>query len=90
MRSQIVKVAAAESAVAVAVGTVLAAVATGRAATTQHVSLSKLVAGAPTVIPWTPIWEAVALCALVTLATASGAARRATRRRATEAVGIRE
>ncbi|WP_406209488.1 ABC transporter permease [Kitasatospora sp. NBC_01560] len=90
VRSQIVKVAAAESAVAVVVGTVLAAVATGLAAVTQHVSLSKLVTGAPTVIPWTRIGGTIALCALVTLVTASAATGRATRRRAIEVAGIRE
>ncbi|KJY42758.1 hypothetical protein VR41_06460 [Streptomyces sp. NRRL B-1568] len=90
VRGQIVKVAAAESAVAVVVGTVLAAVATGLAAVTQHVSLSKLVTGAPTVIPWTQIGGTIALCALVTVVTASGATGRATRRRAIEAAGIRE
>ncbi|MCW2916615.1 MAG: transporter permease [Actinomycetia bacterium] len=87
-RGQIVKVCAAESAVAVVVGTVLAAVATVLAAVTQRASLSKLVATAPTVIPWTQIWETVAICALVTVATASGAT--CMRRRAIEAAGIRE
>ncbi|MFD8980365.1 FtsX-like permease family protein [Streptomyces sp. NPDC059564] len=90
VRSQIVKVAAAESAVAVVVGTVLAAVATGLAAATQHVSLNKLVADAPTVIPWAQVLETVALCAVVTVVTASGATGRATRRRAVEAAGMRE
>ncbi|MEV6297298.1 ABC transporter permease [Streptomyces sp. NPDC051896] len=90
VRSQIVKVAAAEAAVAVVVGTVLAAVATGLAAVTQHISLSKLVTGAPTVIPWAQVLATVALCALVTVVTASGATGRATRRRAIEAAGIRE
>ncbi|MFI9255501.1 FtsX-like permease family protein [Streptomyces sp. NPDC053069] len=90
VRSQIVKVAAAEAAVAVVVGTVLAAVATGLAAATQQVSLSKLVAGAPTVIPWAQLLGTIALCALVTVVTASGATWRATRRRAIEAAGIRE
>ncbi|MEV7978459.1 FtsX-like permease family protein [Streptomyces sp. NPDC086519] len=90
VRGQIVKVAAAEAAVAVVVGTVLAAVATGLAAVTQHVSLSKLVAGAPTVIPWTQIGGTIALCAFVSVVTASAATGRATRRRAIEAAGIRE
>lgn len=90
VRSQIVKVAAAEAAVAVVVGTVLAAAATGLAAATQHVSLSKLVADAPTVIPWAQVLGTVTLCVLVTVVTASGATGRATRRRAIEAVGIRE
>ncbi|MET8626817.1 ABC transporter permease [Kitasatospora sp. NPDC004669] len=90
VRGQIVKVAAAESAVAVVVGTVLAAVATGLAAVTQHVSLSRLAAGAPTVIPWAPLLGTVALCAVVTVVTASGAAGRATRSRAVEASGLRE
>ncbi|MFI2612121.1 FtsX-like permease family protein [Kitasatospora sp. NPDC018619] len=90
VRGQIVKVAAAESAVAVVVGTVLAAVATGLAAVTQHVSLNKLVSGAPTVIPWAQIGGTIALCALVAVVTASGATWRATRRRAIEAAGIRE
>ncbi|WP_217546677.1 FtsX-like permease family protein [Streptomyces sp. GbtcB6] len=89
-RGQIVKVTAAESAVAVVVGTLLAAVATVLAAVTQHASLSKLVTGAPTVIPWAQIWGTVALCALVALATASAATLSATRRRAIEAAGIRE
>lgn len=90
VRGQIVKVAAAESAVAVVVGTLLAAVATVLAAVTQHASLSKLVTGAPTVIPWTQIWVTVALCALVALATASAATLSATHRRAIEGAGIRE
>jgi putative ABC transport system permease protein len=90
VRSQIVKVAAAEAAVAVVVGTGLAAVATGLAAVTQHVSLSKLVTGAPTVIPLAQILGTVALCALVTVVTASGATWHATRRRAIEAAGILE
>ncbi|MFB7667766.1 FtsX-like permease family protein [Kitasatospora sp. NPDC056138] len=90
VRGQIVKVAAAESAIAVVVGTVLAAVATGLAAVTQHASLSKLVTGAPTVIPWAQIGGTIALCALVTVVTASGATWWATRRRAIEAAGIRE
>ncbi|MFH8381380.1 FtsX-like permease family protein [Kitasatospora sp. NPDC018058] len=90
VRGQIVKVAAAESAVAVVVGTVLAAVATGLAAVTQHVSLSRLAAGAPTVIPWAPLLGTVALCAVVTVVTASGAAGRTTRSRAIEASGLRE
>ncbi|MFE3764977.1 FtsX-like permease family protein [Streptomyces sp. NPDC059104] len=90
VRGQIVKVAVAESAVAVVVATVLAAVATALAAVTQHASLGRLVTGAPTVLPWTRIGGTVALCALVTVATAWQAARRATRRRAVEAAGIRE
>lgn len=90
VRGQIVKVCVAESAVAVVVGTVLAAVATVLAAVTQHASLSKLVADAPAVIPWTQIWGTVAICALVTLATVSGTTWRATRRPAIEAAGIRE
>ncbi|MFE4976280.1 FtsX-like permease family protein [Kitasatospora sp. NPDC056651] len=89
-RAQIVRIAAAESAIAVVVGTLLAAIATGLAAVTQHVSLSKLVTGAPTVIPWPQIGGTIALCALVTVVTASGATWRATRRRAIEAAGIRE
>ncbi|MFE9373003.1 hypothetical protein ACFYM2_24975 [Streptomyces sp. NPDC006711] len=75
---------------AVDVGTVLAAVATSLAAAAQHVSLSKLVTGAPTVIPWTQIVGTIALCALVTTITAAAATGRATRRRAIEAAGIRE
>ncbi|MFQ6144514.1 FtsX-like permease family protein [Streptomyces seoulensis] len=55
VRGQIMKVAAAESAVAVVVGTALAAVVTALAAVTQHASLSRLVTVAPTVIPWTQI-----------------------------------
>lgn len=55
VRGQIMKVAAAESAVAVVVGTALAAVATVLAAVTHHASLSSLVTAAPTVIPWTQI-----------------------------------
>ncbi|MFD7828448.1 FtsX-like permease family protein [Kitasatospora sp. NPDC059803] len=90
VRGQIVRVAAAESAVAVVVATLLAAVATALAALTQRVSLGKLVADAPTVVPWARIGEAVALCALVALATAAGAAVRATRGRAVESAGIRE
>ncbi|MGW0884671.1 FtsX-like permease family protein [Streptomyces sp. NPDC002671] len=90
VRGQIVRVCAAESAVAVIVGAVLGAVATVLAAVTQHASLSKLVTGAPTVIPWTQIWGTVAICALVAVATASGATWRATRHRAIEAAGIRE
>ncbi|MFD8705068.1 FtsX-like permease family protein [Kitasatospora sp. NPDC059648] len=90
VRRQIGMVAAAESAIAVVVGTVLAAVATGLAAVTQHVSLSRLVTGAPTVIPWTQIAGTIALCALVTVVTASQATGRATRQRAIEAAGIRE
>ncbi|MDI2128340.1 ABC transporter permease [Yinghuangia seranimata] len=89
-RAQIVKIAVAESAVAVVVGTLLAAVATALAALTQHIALDKLIADAPTVIPWTRISETVALCALVTLATAAHATARATRQRAVEAAGIRE
>ncbi|MGA5818394.1 FtsX-like permease family protein [Kitasatospora sp. NPDC094028] len=90
VRSQIVKVAAAESAVAVVVGTVLAAVATVLAAATQRASLGELVPSAQTVVPWTPVLATVALCALVTVVTASGATGRATRHRAVEAAGIRE
>ncbi|GLV87698.1 hypothetical protein Slala03_73870 [Streptomyces lavendulae subsp. lavendulae] len=90
VRGQIVGVAVAESAVAVAVAAVLAAVATGLTAVTQHASLSRLVTGAPTVVPWTPTVATVALCALVTVVTAARTARRATRRRAVEAAGVRE
>ncbi|MER7754469.1 FtsX-like permease family protein [Kitasatospora sp. NPDC097643] len=90
VRGQIVKVAAAESAVAVVVATVLAAVATALAALTQHASLGRLVAGAPMVVPWTRIAETVVLCAFVTAATAWAATDRATRRRAVEAAGTRE
>ncbi|MER6302544.1 hypothetical protein ABT247_23730 [Kitasatospora sp. NPDC001539] len=82
--------AAAESAVAVVVGTVLAAVATGLTAATQHASLAQLVAAAPTVVPWPQLLATIALCALVTVATASVATGRATHRRAAEAVGVRE
>ncbi|MGW3043208.1 FtsX-like permease family protein [Kitasatospora sp. NPDC001159] len=89
-RTQIVKIAAAESAIAVIVGTLLAAIATALAALTQHISLNKLITSAPTVIPWTQISETIALCALVTLATAAQATARATRQRAIEAAGIRE
>nr|WP_237536189.1 ABC transporter permease [Streptomyces sp. SID3343] len=90
VRAQIVKVAAAEAAVAVVVGTLLAAVATGLAAVTQHLSLSKLMTGAPTVIPWTQLLGTVALCTVVTVVTASVATGRATSRRAIEAAGLRE
>ncbi|WP_051836959.1 FtsX-like permease family protein [Streptomyces sp. NRRL WC-3742] len=79
VRGQIIRMAAAESAVAVVVGTVLAVVATGLAAATQHASLSRLVTDAPTVVPWAQLTATVALCALVTLVTASGAAGRAAR-----------
>ncbi|MFJ9694561.1 FtsX-like permease family protein [Kitasatospora sp. NPDC101183] len=81
VRGQIVRIAAAEAAVALVVGTVLAAVATGLAAVTQHASLGRLVAHAPTVLPWARLGETVALCALVTLATAAVATGRATGRR---------
>ncbi|MFJ8471060.1 hypothetical protein [Kitasatospora sp. NPDC094011] len=57
---------------------------------TQHASLARLVAGAPTVIPWPPLLATVALCALVTPATAAGAGVRETRLRAIEAAGVRE
>ncbi|MFF4299588.1 FtsX-like permease family protein [Streptomyces vinaceus] len=87
VRSQIVKVAAVESALAVVVATVLAAVATGLAAATQYVSLNKLVADAPTVIPWAQLLGTVTLCAVVTASVATG---RATRRRPIEAAGLRE
>lgn len=90
VRGQIVKVAAAESAVAVVVGTALAAVATVLAAATQYASLSELVPIARTVVPWTPVLATVALCALVTVVTASGAAGRTTHHRAIEAAGTRE
>ncbi|MFF2194275.1 FtsX-like permease family protein [Streptomyces sp. NPDC058157] len=90
VRGQIVKVAAAESAVAVVAGTVLAAVATVLVAVPQHASLNRVVTAAPTVIPWTRIGRTVALCALVTVVTASAATWRAPRRPATEAAGIRE
>ncbi|MGW3209077.1 FtsX-like permease family protein [Streptomyces sp. NPDC001135] len=89
-RGQIMRVAAAESAVAVVVGTVLATVATVLAAVTQHASLSRLMTAAPTVIPWTQIGGTVAICALVALATASAATWSASRRPAIEAVDIRE
>ncbi|MFI6155321.1 FtsX-like permease family protein [Kitasatospora sp. NPDC051170] len=79
VRGQIIRMAAAESAVAVVVGTILAAVATGLAAVTQHASLSRLVTDAPTVFPWAQLAGTVALCALVTLATAAGATGRAAR-----------
>ncbi|RPE41014.1 putative ABC transport system permease protein [Streptomyces sp. Ag109_O5-1] len=90
VRGQILKVAAAEAAVAVVVGTVLAAVATALAAVSQHVSLSRLVTDAPTVIPWAQVLGTVALCAVVTVVTASGATGRETRRRAIDVAGIRE
>ncbi|MGW7522523.1 hypothetical protein [Streptomyces sp. NPDC054783] len=84
------EVAAAEAAEAVVVGTVLAAVATGLAAVTQHVSLSQLVTGAPTVIPWAQGLGTVALCAHVTGVTASAAAWHAPPRRRIEAAGSRD
>ncbi|MEU9073793.1 FtsX-like permease family protein [Kitasatospora sp. NPDC048538] len=90
VRVQIVRVVAAESAVAVLVGTALAAAATVAAAATQHASLSRLVPDAPTVVPWWQIGATVALCAVVTVAAASSATVRATRGRAAEAAGGRE
>ncbi|MFJ8623570.1 FtsX-like permease family protein [Kitasatospora sp. NPDC093550] len=90
VRGQIVRMAAAEAAVAVVAGTVLAAVATVLAAVTQHAALGELVAGAPTVVPWARIGATVALCAVVAAATAAAATRRATRRRAIDAAGARE
>ncbi|MEU2421198.1 hypothetical protein ABZ619_09195 [Streptomyces sp. NPDC007851] len=90
MRGQIVKVCAAETPVAVVVGTTLAAVATALAAVTQHASLSKLVTDAPMVVPWSRVFGTVAIRAVVAVPTASGATWRATRRRAIEAADIRE
>ncbi|MFJ9608496.1 FtsX-like permease family protein [Kitasatospora sp. NPDC101176] len=89
VRVQIVRVVAAESAVAVLVGTALAAAATVAAAATQHASLSRLVPDAPTVVPWWQIGATVALCAVVTVAAASSATVRAARGRAAEAAGGR-
>ncbi|MEV5570889.1 ABC transporter permease [Spirillospora sp. NPDC052269] len=70
-RAQLIRISAAESAIAVVVGTILAGVATVLAAVTQHVSLAKLAADAPTVIPWPQITAAIALCTLIALATAA-------------------
>ncbi|MGV9271660.1 FtsX-like permease family protein [Kitasatospora sp. NPDC003701] len=89
-RTQIIKITTAESAIAVTVGTLLAAIATALAATTQHLSLTKLITHPSTVVPWTRITETIALCALVTLATTTQATARATRQRAIEAAGNRE
>ncbi|WBP85025.1 hypothetical protein [Kitasatospora cathayae] len=60
------------------------------AALTQHAALDRLVTDAPTVVPWPQLLATVALCALVTLGTASGATGRETRHRAIEAAGVRE
>ncbi|MEV4259278.1 hypothetical protein AB0J52_39480 [Spirillospora sp. NPDC049652] len=74
-RGQITGVCAAESAVAVTIGAVLAAVATALAALTQHVSLAQLANGAPTVIPWPELTGTAALCALLAATTAWQAIR---------------
>jgi putative ABC transport system permease protein len=87
-RGQIAGVCAAESAIAVVVGTILAAAATALAAITQHVSLAELATSAPTVVAWPETGGAVALCALIAVATASASTWRATRRRAIEAAGL--
>ncbi|WP_157429691.1 FtsX-like permease family protein [Actinomadura oligospora] len=78
-RAQIIRITAAESAIAVVVGTLLAAVATTLAALTQHASLTKLAPTAPTVIPWPQIAATTALCTLIALATATTTTWQSTR-----------
>ncbi|MFE2143698.1 FtsX-like permease family protein [Streptomyces sp. NPDC059456] len=89
LRSQVVRMAAAESAVAVVVGIVLAALATLLAAVTQYAALTELVPAAPTVIPWPQIGGTIALCTLVALATTATATTHATRRHPVEAASTR-
>ncbi|MFC8719374.1 FtsX-like permease family protein [Kitasatospora sp. NPDC057198] len=84
VRGQVLRMAAAESAVAVVVGTVLAAAATALTALTQRLSLTHLVGAAPTSPAWPQFLATTALCAAVTALTATLAAGRATKRGASE------
>ncbi|MFD8477944.1 FtsX-like permease family protein [Kitasatospora sp. NPDC059673] len=80
VRRQIVAVTAAETAIAVLAGVVLATAATALTALTQHVALARLLTSPHTAVAWPELLAAAALCAAVTLATAAATTARATRR----------
>ncbi|WP_073812612.1 FtsX-like permease family protein [Kitasatospora sp. CB01950] len=85
VRRQIVTVVAAEAAIAVLAGTLLAGAAAVLTALTQHVALSHLLTGPPLTVAWPQLTATAALCAAVTLATATVCAARAVRPAATRA-----
>ncbi|WP_404868143.1 FtsX-like permease family protein [Kitasatospora griseola] len=82
VRRQIVAVVAAEAAIAVLAGTLLAAAATALTAVTQHAALTRLLTDPSTAVAWPELLAAAALCTAVALTTAAACTARATRPRA--------
>ncbi|MFJ1753941.1 FtsX-like permease family protein [Kitasatospora sp. NPDC088134] len=89
-RAHVLRLIAAESVLAVLVGSLLAAVAGAAVAATQATALRRLVGGFAVTVPWTAVAQATALCAAVAVTAAVLSAWRTTRGRAIEAAGARE
>lgn len=69
-RPQILRIVAAESLLAVAVGTLIAAASGLGVNAVQRLSLRQLIIHPPVVVPWADTWRAVSLCAAVAVAAA--------------------
>jgi putative ABC transport system permease protein len=69
-RPQILRIVAAESLLAVAVGTLIAAASGLGVNAVQRLSLRQLITHPPVVVPWADAWQAVSLCAAVAVAAA--------------------
>jgi putative ABC transport system permease protein len=89
-RAQILRIVAAESLLAIVIGTMLAAVAGAAVVVTQRWALTKLINDVPTLVPWTDMWQTVALCTAVAVTAGVLSAWRTTRGQAIQAAAARE
>jgi putative ABC transport system permease protein len=89
-RAQILRMTAAESLLTVVAATILAVAAGAAVIATQRTALSKLIHDVPLIIPWVDLWEAAALCGVLSVLTTVLAARRNVRGPAIEAIASRE
>jgi putative ABC transport system permease protein len=78
-RAQILRMTAAESLLTVIAATIAAVAAGAAVIVTQHIALSKLIHDVPVITPWTDLWQAAALCAVLSVLTSVLAARQALR-----------
>jgi putative ABC transport system permease protein len=87
-RAQILRMTAAESLLTVIAATILAVAAGAAVIATQRLALTKLIHDVPVITPWTDLWQAAVLCAVLSALTSVVAARQALRHRAIEAVAL--
>jgi putative ABC transport system permease protein len=79
-RRQVVSVVVGEALLTAAVGSLVAIVAAGLEIGLQRLALSRVTDHPPLPVPWSSLWQIVALCAATAATAALGAAWRATAR----------